>query len=268
VHFFTVFPNDWISGTADLTAEETGVLWNLCCHYMTKDGCVPDNAAVLCRVVKLGTRAWNRVKRRLIEGAFIEVRDGFIWQAKCEERLKLDGNFAKTQREKAEKRWGLHRAKLLENNETADAPGSTGADTTADASLSLNIERAADAALKVVPGKNSPWDFGLSILAAAGVSEKQARSLIGKWRKQLNSDDPKLLSLFLTAQAQSVADPVAYLTKAVGNAAGGPATPGELSAAEKRAFLEKWGLTRAPWAEVSAKIDAEGLSNRWRRGAA
>ena len=38
----------------------------------------------------------------------------------------------------------------------------------------------------------------------------------------------------------------------------------ELSVTEKRAHLEKWGLTRAMPAEVTARIKAEGLADRWR----
>jgi len=37
----------------------------------------------------------------------------------------------------------------------------------------------------------------------------------------------------------------------------------ELSVAEKRAYLENWGLTRAGSAEVNARIKAEGLAERW-----
>ena len=112
--------------------------------------------------------------------------------------------------------------------------------------------------------KPSPWTFGLSILTAAGCTERQARGLVGKWRKELHGDDSKLLSLFLAAQAKSVVDPAAYISAAVSNSAGA-AAPRELSAAEKRAYLEKWGMTRAAWPEIAARIAAEGLQDVWHR---
>ena len=114
--------------------------------------------------------------------------------------------------------------------------------------------------------KPSPWTFGLSILTAAGCTERQARGLVGKWRKELHGDDSKLLSLFLAAQAKSVVDPAAYIAAAVskGNSAGA-AAPRELSAAEKRRYLEKWKMTRAAWPEVAARIAAEGLQDVWHR---
>jgi uncharacterized protein YdaU (DUF1376 family) len=276
MHFFTVFPDDWLTGTADLLAEETGAFWNLCCHYMAKDGCVPDDDAVLARVVKLGLYRWrNKVKPRLVAGGFIEIRDGFIWQAKCQERLEKDGNFAKKQREKIEKRWRLHRAKSLANNEPADTPVDTAASTAVDTSPSPSPKRkkksttdvAADAASSEgSTAKPSPWTFGLSILTTAGCTERQARSLVGKWRKELHGDDSKLLSLFLAAQAKSVVDPAAYIAAAVskGNSAGA-AAPRELSAAEKRGYLEKWGMTRAAGPEIAARIAAAGLQDVWHR---
>jgi len=113
--------------------------------------------------------------------------------------------------------------------------------------------------------KPSPWTFGLSILTAAGCTERQARGLVGKWRKELH-DDSRLMSLFLAAQDKSVVDPAAYIAAAVtkGNNAGA-ASPSELSAAEKRRYLEKWKMTRAAWPEVADRIAAEGLQDVWHR---
>jgi len=124
MHFFTVFPGAWLAGTADLTAEETGAFWSLCCHYMAKDGVVPDDNATLGRITKLGTRRWQRVRHRLIEGVHIEIRDGHIRQETCDKRLKFDGRFARSQRAKAEKRWAVKNAKRLNGNNSVD----TGAD--------------------------------------------------------------------------------------------------------------------------------------------
>ena len=90
--------------------------------------------------------------------------------------------------------------------------------------------------------------------------------MVGKWRKELHGDDFRLMSLFLAAQAKSVVDPAAYISAAVtkGNSAGA-ALPRELSAAEKRGYLEKWGMTRAAWPEIAARIAAEGLQDVWHR---
>jgi hypothetical protein len=58
------------------------------------------------------------------------------------------------------------------------------------------------------------FDFGVSVLTGSGQSEKDARSIIGKWRKNLN-DDGKLMGLLITAKNQSAVEPVAYIAKAL-----------------------------------------------------
>jgi hypothetical protein len=41
----------------------------------------------------------------------------------------------------------------------------------------------------------------------------------------------------------------------------------ELSVAEKRVYLENWGMTRSGPVEIDARVKAEGLADRWHRGA-
>jgi len=59
------------------------------------------------------------------------------------------------------------------------------------------------------------FDIGVDILTQAGGSERQARSLVGKWRKKLTDE---MLAPVLIA-AKSKTDPVGYITKAVDKAA-------------------------------------------------
>jgi uncharacterized protein YdaU (DUF1376 family) len=217
MHWFTVFPDAWLSGTADLTTEESGAFWNLCCHYMAKDGCVADDDAKLARIVKLGTRAWRRVKGVLLAGSHIEVRDGFIWQAKCEKQLKLAANFAQSQREKAEKRWALKSPKQFNGRLTCNAGVDARAGAPGDANtylLTFSKEKGADA--PPPQEKISFWDVGVSILTKAGKKEQAARAIIGKWRSNLK-DDARLLALLLGAQKQSAVDPVGYIERAIRN---------------------------------------------------
>lgn len=56
------------------------------------------------------------------------------------------------------------------------------------------------------------FDMGVGILTHAGRSEKQARSLIGKWRKQMEDDGPVLTGL-IECRARGISDPVEWLTK-------------------------------------------------------
>jgi uncharacterized protein YdaU (DUF1376 family) len=214
MHFFSVFPDAWLAGTAELTTEESGAYWNLCCHYIAKDGRVPDDDRVLARIVKLSLRRWRAIKATLIDGNYIEIRDEFIWQGRCEERLEKDGKFATSQREKARKRWTAGQAKSLNNHNSAPAPANPAADASTASAYSVPNGTGGN------PPQSDPvktlWDFGVSVLTAAGMSEKDARAIVGKWRRDLR-DDAKLMSLLITAKNKHALDPVSYIQKAISN---------------------------------------------------
>ena len=228
MHFFSVFPDAWMTGTAELTTEETGAFWSLCCHYMAKDGVVRDDDVLLGRIVKLGTRRWKRVKARLLAGTFIEVREGFIWQETCEKRLKLDGKFVSSQKDKAQKRWAQHKPKSLSRLDTDDAGASTAAPPGAyasSASASTSVAKATGGSPPPDGPKSPPkttdpvkalWDFGISILIETGSSEKAAREMLGKWRSVLG-DDPKLMGLLVAAKNQRALAPIPYIQKIIEN---------------------------------------------------
>jgi hypothetical protein len=111
------------------------------------------------------------------------------------------------------------------------------------------------------------WDLGVGLLVAVGYQERIARPLIGRWRSQLG-DDKRLLAILEAAKKVGTRDPIAYIAKAVSNETRPRvATATELSGAEKRAYLENWGMTRAGPAEIDARVKAEGLADRWHRDA-
>jgi len=72
-------------------------------------------------------------------------------------------------------------------------------------SKDTDAEASPDDPVKVI------FDTGVRILTDGGSTEKQARSLVGKWRKEVG--DEKLATLLV--QAPSKTEPVAWLTKAV-----------------------------------------------------
>jgi hypothetical protein len=73
-----------------------------------------------------------------------------------------------------------------------------------------NSEAKASGAVAADPVKQL-FDVGVSILTDAGQSEKQARSLIGKWRKAKSDDD--VLTGLLDCRARAISNPVEWLEK-------------------------------------------------------
>lgn len=72
-------------------------------------------------------------------------------------------------------------------------------------------------------GRDDPaktmFDTGVRVLTSRGVPERQARAVLGKCRSELH-DDGKLLSILLSVERENPVEPLAYLSKAVANAAG------------------------------------------------
>jgi hypothetical protein len=57
----------------------------------------------------------------------------------------------------------------------------------------------------------SLFDLGVAILTDASIPEKEARSLVGKWRKQ--KTDAEVLTALLECRTQAISEPVEWLTK-------------------------------------------------------
>lgn len=95
------------------------------------------------------------------------------------------------------------------------------------------------------------FDLGVSVLTSTGVAEAQARSLIGRWRK--DHSDGEVLTALVACRAQAVSSPVEWLQKRLNGAryvsASGHQYRGSLQAirreAEKRAdWSTYWAVER------------------------
>ena len=140
--FMTLWTSDFVSGTHPLTPEQRGVYITLICHFIDKDRVVPDNDRHLARICNMGTRRYRTVRSALIDGDFISVRDGHIWLEKSANQWKKDASFSRSQRDKAEKKQRLIRAKALEQNNSHSAGGGAGAGPIPSLSLKKEEEGA------------------------------------------------------------------------------------------------------------------------------
>lgn len=91
----------------------------------------------------------------------------------------------------------------------------TGPETDTDTDNTLAKAKGADAPQNVVqidPLK-ALFDQGVSLLTGSGVGDKQARSLIGKWRRDYG--DGKLLEALTDCRARSPTNPLEWMVKAL-----------------------------------------------------
>ena len=124
--YTTLWTSDFLSGTHPLSPEARGVYITLICHFNNKDRVVPDDDRYLARLCNMSTRRYKSAKRALIDGDFMEVRDGFIWIEKSSKQWEKDQSFSNSQRLKAQKKHRYDKAKLLAENNTNSAGAGAG----------------------------------------------------------------------------------------------------------------------------------------------
>ena len=98
------------------------------------------------------------------------------------------------------------------------------------------------------------WKEGLSLLGATSLSDKQKRTIIGRWCKGAPSEENKkaLLAIFRAARRAGTGDPVAYIAKAVNQAFPPPPDPNGFDDATWRRNIQaainmrSWSLAWGP----------------------
>lgn len=88
------------------------------------------------------------------------------------------------------------------------------------------------------------FDLGVSIMVAADTTEKQARSLIGKWRKA--HGDEKVLAVLLACKTKVISNPVEWITKSLSGASGYVSASGYQYRGTEEEVLRK-AEARADW---------------------
>lgn len=103
--FYKRDPDAALSGMAELTLQERGAYNTIIDLLYARDGDVPDDDAMMRRVLGCHGNEWRAVKAKLMERGKIWIEDGF-WKAKrVDEVLNEAAVFSETQRKRAGKRW-------------------------------------------------------------------------------------------------------------------------------------------------------------------
>jgi uncharacterized protein YdaU (DUF1376 family) len=213
-----LYVDDWLAHTAELSPTDTGAYISLFCHFICRDGHVADDDRVLARITKLDPRAWKRTKQRLIQGAYIQIVDGFVRGQRLSKALARGLATAQLQASRSAKGWQTRRVKSLNGQHPPHAtamprqrPGIIPAKPSITNTTSLSKERGAEAP----NGRTTPGLFGacLDYFISSGSTEKDARSLLGGWRKKFG--ESVVLEAIAEAQRQSVSAPVAWVSKAL-----------------------------------------------------
>ncbi len=204
-----LFGDAYLADTRHLSLEEHGAYLQLLMIAWRIEGCcLPDDDARLARMLGVTAAKWRKLKPSVM--AFWTLQDGAWKQA----RLTKEREFVEQKRAKnkaaAETRWSVQGAENIDGEEceriserNAPPPPPKKEGSVANATVGE-----ADDPVKVL------FDTGVQLLTAAGQTEKQARSLIGKWRKGRSDGD--VLTALIDCRARAISEPVEWLQKRFG----------------------------------------------------
>lgn len=204
-----LFGDAYLADTRHLSLEEHGAYLQLIMIAWRIDGCcLPDDDARLARMLGVTPSRWRKLKPVVM--AFWTLENG-VWK---QARLSKERQFVEEKRAKnkasADARWKGQASENIEGEEceriserNAPPPPPKKEGSVADATVGE-----ADDPVKAL------FDAGVQILTSAGQTEKQARSLIGKWRKGRSDGD--VLTALVDCRARAVSNPVEWLQKRFG----------------------------------------------------
>lgn len=201
-------PADYTSNTLHLTTRQHGGYILLICAAWSARGHLPGTDAALMAITKLGKREWVEdgpvLKTFLTSTAdgWMHERVAFEWQ---DAQALIDAK-SKAGKKGARNRWhgrGTGNAMAL----PCDSQKQT--DNPQQLPLPNSVAKATGAAAPPEDPVKALFDDGVKILGDAGTPERQARSQIGKWRK--NHGDDATRTAIQTAADMGISEPVAWI---------------------------------------------------------
>ncbi|WP_052757299.1 YdaU family protein [Sphingobium chungbukense] len=205
-----LFTDAYLADTMHLTTTEHGAyLLLLMASWRSPGCCLPDDDARLARYTKLTLDKWRKMRPTLEQ--FFRVRDGFWHQARLQDEFqhlqsrKQNASKAGLASAKAKALKRQHRdaasvdAKLQRNANENQTPIPT-PNTLTKVSAA---EAASDDPVKAI------FDIGVALLTVGSRKATQARSIIGKWRKE--QGDAATLAAIVAARDHGPSEPVEWI---------------------------------------------------------
>lgn len=226
---------DFVGDTQHLDAAETGAYMLLLGHYWLNGG-LPEADAALARIARMTPAQWKRSRGALMKF----FPDGH--NKRADEELAHAADVSSKRRASAKQKHSNSSAKAQQK------------DTQSQSQSHSSEAKASDAIASNDPPDVKLWAEGLPALVALGVSEKQARPIIGRWRRDAGDDCERVLNAILRARDQCPTDPIPWITaslKGNGNAKTGNVIPAADRLIERIAEFNK----PAPFPELPGPLD-------------
>lgn len=207
------YPSDWLAGTRGLTAEETGVYITLIARMYEMAAPIERDDQRLSRLCGCKTKpSFVRALEYLIsEGKIVETKDG-LFNNRVQKEIKNTTEKSDKAKAAAQSRWD-RKPNKINGGEDADAYADASDKHMPQACQSepesdITLPKGSDS--QAVDFTKEVFDRGVDFLGKYGTSDRQARALIGKWRKQ--AGDTETFNALRDANREGVTEPVAWIT--------------------------------------------------------
>lgn len=244
-------------------------------------GSLPDNDRILASLSQTGP-AWPTVREIALHG-WVKCSDGRLyhpvlapkaikaWQGRCAQRKKAQARWDKEKTAvKAPSCRGNASTSVSSNNQSKDwpaaAPQADGFAFAVENDLVAETEEK-----QATPTPVSPAHAGTPhravmrhlprVVAMTGRTERACRGLLGSWRKKMGDDLAALDSLLTECERQDVAEPVAWIERAISRTTGQPVAEKHKTASE-RVVDEALGKARRAWSHLFEECRDFGKVNR------
>jgi uncharacterized protein YdaU (DUF1376 family) len=196
VIWMPMFIGDYHSETSHLTTRQHGAYLLLLMAAWMAGGSLVDDDARFAAITHLGADQWAEDRTALAE--LFTMADGTWSHARLIEEL----SFAAENKQKKSSAGSKGAAKRWQNDSPSPSPSPSSEAKASGANPDADL-----ASLVFNQGLN--W-----LHRASGKPDGTCRSLLGKWRKSLGSDEA-LLSILGRAQREGVIEPVGWIEKAI-----------------------------------------------------
>lgn len=208
--FYKMDPASWDYGTAGLSLEEEAALLRIVNAIHKHRQPVPANERVLSGMFRCSTRKARALLSALVNAGKVRVEDGQIVNDRASSDLVHRGFVSNSRAEsgaKGGRTRGERAAKALEVNETHEAIASTREEKRREES-SVAIATDSDAVSEDFA--KTLFDRAVCFLGRHGTPERQARSFVGKLRK--NHSDRDIFDAFAGCSRAGAVDPIPWIT--------------------------------------------------------
>ena len=193
--YYKAYPRDFIEGTI-------GMPFEIKCAYRVvidliymQGGKLPDDARYISGLLGCSLRKWSSLREALVGAGKLQVSDGFLSNYRADKEIETLAKLQDIQRQNASgprKNKGLQKPSHRQPEPEPEYTKANALDGDA------------------VDFAKAIFDRGVKFLCAHGVKETQARSVIGKWRKDYQ--DPEIFEAFAACAKSGAIDPIPWIS--------------------------------------------------------